>query len=79
MNARETLNLISKQWCDLNDLRKLTGLGKINAIKLKNEIRIDLENKGYLLPNKLLPMDEVVSYLKINISYLQKMAKEVIN
>lgn len=28
MNARETLNLISKQWCDLNDLRKLTGLGK---------------------------------------------------
>ena len=74
MNARETLNLISKQWCDLNDLRKLTGLGKNNAIKLKNEIRIDLENKGYLLP-----MNEVVSYLKINISYLQKMAKEVIN
>ena len=79
MNARETLNLISKQWCDLNDLRKLTGLGKNNDIKLKNEIRIDLENKGYLLPNKLLPMNEVVSYLKINISYLQKMAKEVIN
>lgn len=79
MNARETLNLISKQWCDLNDLRKLTWLGKNNAIKLKNEIRIDLENKGYLLPNKLLPMNEVVSYLKINISYLQKMAKEVIN
>lgn len=79
MNAKETLNLISKQWCDLNDLRKLTGLGKNNAIKLKNEIKIDLENKGYLLPNKLLPMNEVVSYLKINISYLQKMAKEVIN
>ncbi len=79
MNARETLNLISKQWCDLNDLRKLTGLGKNSATKLKNEIRIDLENKGYLLPSKLLPMNEVVSYLKINISYLQKMAKEVIN
>lgn len=79
MNAKETLNLISKQWCNLNDLMKLTGLGKNNAIKLKNEIRIDLESKGYLLPNKLLPMNEVVSYLKINISYLQKMAKEVIN
>lgn len=79
MNAKETLNLISKQWCDLNDLRKLTGLGKNSAMKLKNEIRIDLENKGYLLPSKLLPMNEVVSYLKINISYLQKMAKEVIN
>ncbi len=44
MNARETLNLISKQWCNLNDLRKLTGLGKDNAIKVINEIRIDLEN-----------------------------------
>ena len=76
MNARETLDLISKQWCDLNDLRKLTGLGKNNAIKLKNQIKIDLTNKGYLLPNRLLPMNEVVSYLKINISYLQKMAKE---
>lgn len=72
MNAKEALNLISKQWCDLNDLRKLTGLGKNSATKLKNEIRIDLENKGYLLPSKLLPMNEVVSYL-------QKMSKEVIN
>lgn len=79
MNARETLNLISKQWCDLNDLRQLTGLGKNNAIKLKNEIKINLMNKGYLLPNRLLPMNEVVSYLKINISYLQKMAKEITN
>ena len=80
MNAKETLTLISKQWCDLNDLRKLKELRKNNAIKLKNEIKIDLENKGYQLPtSKLLPMNEVVSYLKINISYLQKMSKEVIN
>ena len=73
MNAKETLNLISKQWCNL------TGLGKNSALKLKNEIKIDLINKGYLLPSKLLPMNEVVSYLKININYLQKMAKEINN
>ena len=79
MNAKETLNLISKQWCDVNDLRKLTGLGKNSVNKLKNEIRIDLINKGYQLPSKLLPMNEVVSYLKINIGYLQKMAKEITN
>ncbi len=77
MNAKETLNLISKQWCDLNDLKKLTGLGNNSAIKLKNQIKVELINKGYQLPSKLLPMNEVVSYLKINISYLQKMAKEV--
>lgn len=79
MTAKETLDLISKQWCDLNDLRKLTGLGKNSASKLKSEIRINLLNKGYQLPNKLLPMNEVVNYLKININYLQKMSKEVIN
>ncbi len=77
MNAKETLDLISKQWCDLNDLRKLTGLGKNNAIKLKNDIKVDLINKGYLLPSRFLPMNEVVNYLKINISYLQKMSKEI--
>jgi hypothetical protein len=79
MTAKETLELISKQWCDLNDLRKLTGLGKNSATKLKTDIKNDLINKGYLLPSKLLPMNEVVSYLKINISYLQKMTKEIIN
>lgn len=79
MTAKETLDLISKQWCDLNDLRKLTGLGKNSASKLKSEIRINLLNKGYQLPSKLLPMNEVVNYLKININYLQRMSKEGIN
>lgn len=77
MSAKDTLNLISKQWCSLNDLMKLTGLGRNNALKLKNDIRINIERKGYSLPNKLLPMNEVVNYLKINIGYLQKMAKEM--
>lgn len=76
ISANETLELISKQWCDLNDLRKITGLGKNTASKLRNDIKNDLINKGYLLPNRLLPMNEVVNYLKINVSYLQKMAKE---
>lgn len=79
MNAKETLELISKQWCSLNDLIKLTRLGKNSASKLKSEIRIDLLNKWYLLPAKLLPMNKVVNYLKININHLQKMAKENLN
>lgn len=76
ISANETLELISKQWCDLSDLKKLTGLGKNSTSKLRNEIRADLINKGYLLPSKLLPMNEVVNYLKINVAYLQKMSKD---
>lgn len=76
MGASETLQLISKQWCDLYDLMKLTQVGKNNALKLRKEIKIELENNGYKLPNNLLPMCEVVTKLKINIPYLQKMANQ---
>ena len=76
MAARETLKLISKQWCNLNDLMLLAEIGKNNAVKLRKEIKQDLINQGYTLPNNRLPMIEVVNKLKININYLEKMAKE---
>lgn len=75
MNARETLKLISKQWY-INDLMKLAEIGKNNAVKLRREIKDELILKGYTLPNNRLPMIEVVNKLKININYLEKMAKE---
>ena len=76
MDARETLKLISKQWCNLNDLMLLAEIGKNNAVKLRKEIKQDLINQGYTLHNNRLPMIEVVNKLKININYLEKMAKE---
>ena len=76
MDARETLKLISKQWCNLDDLMKLAEIGKNNAVKLRREIKNDLINRDYTLPNNRLPMIEVVNKLKININYLEKMAKE---
>ncbi len=76
MDARETLKLISKQWCNLDDLMRLAEIGKNNAVKLRKEIKQDLINQSYTLPNNRLPMIEVVNKLKININYLEKMAKE---
>ncbi len=76
MDARETLKLISKQWCNLDDLMRLAEIGKNNAVKLRKEIKQDLINQGYTLPNNRLPMIEVVNKLKININYLEKMTKE---
>lgn len=76
MNAKDTLKLISKQWCDINDLMKLAEIGKNNAVKLRREIKNELLLKGYTLPSNRLPMIEVVNKLKININYLEKMAKE---
>lgn len=38
MDARETLKLISKQRCNLDDLMKLVEISKNNADKLRREI-----------------------------------------
>lgn len=78
MKSDEILKLISKQWCTLEDLKKLTGLGKNSLLKIKKEIRNNLNNKS--IPNKLLPMNEVVKYLNIDIDYLEKLnRKEELN
>ncbi|MBQ8902178.1 MAG: hypothetical protein IJY87_03820 [Bacilli bacterium] len=75
MSANETLELLSKQWCSLQDLMKLTNLGRNSALKIRKEIITDLEDKGYKLPCGLIPMYEVVNKLNININYLQNMVR----
>ena len=75
MTAVKTLELLSKQWCTLQDLMKLTNLGRNSALKIRKEIITDLEDKGYKLPCGLIPMCEVVDKLNININYLQNMAR----
>ena len=70
MNAEETLELISKNWCDINDLMKLTGLSKSSALRLKRKIK---EHLNYEIHTVDLPMNIVVNYLKIDINYLRKL------
>jgi len=75
LTANETLELISKQWCDLNDLMKLGQFGRNSALKIRKEIKEKLTKQGYKLPNHLIPMKEVVDYLDININYLESRIK----
>lgn len=70
----ETLELISKQWCSIEDLKKLSNLGNNNVYKLKKEIQEELEANGCILPKGLIPMCEVVKKLKIDIEYLNKIS-----
>lgn len=71
MGAQETLNLISKQWCTLEDLMALGEFGRNSALKVKREIKNKLINQGYKIPSHVIPMKEVVDYLNININYLE--------
>lgn len=75
MPANETLELLLKQWCTLQDLMKLTNLGRNSALKIRKEIISDLEDNGYKLSCGLIPMCEVVNKLNININYLQNMVR----
>ena len=75
MTAVETLELLSKKWCTLQDLMKLTTLGRNSVLKIRKEIRTNLTNQGYKLPCILIPMCEVVNKLNINVPYLKDMAE----
>ncbi len=76
MNAEETLTLISKPWCTLSDLMKLAGVGRNKALYIKSTIKKRLEGKGYYIPYNVLPMQEVVKYLNIDIPYLESRVKK---
>lgn len=49
MTASETLKLIAKQWCNLNDLIKLTGVGRNNTLVIKTTIKKKLESENSTL------------------------------
>ena len=45
MNAKETLDLISKQWCTTEDLMKLANVSRPTAMKYKKEIAENVRNR----------------------------------
>ncbi len=76
MTAEETLEIVSKQWCTLEDLMKISQVGRNSALKIKREIKNKLTKQGYMIPKHVVPMKEVVDYLDINISYLESRVKK---
>lgn len=80
MTAEETLNLVSKQWCNLEDIMKLGNIGRNTALKAKKTIRTKLEKQGYLIPKSVVPTKEVVEYFDIDIPYLEsRVSSKVLN
>ncbi len=71
VSSSETLEIISKQWCNCSDFMILSHTGKNKALRLMNDLRSKLMKDNYYLPSNVLPMDKVVDYLNINITYLE--------
>lgn len=73
-SAKKILEIISKQYCTTSDLMVLTNSGKNTCLKLKRQLKEQLEQENYFLPKSVLPMDKVVDFLKINIPYLKNVS-----
>lgn len=73
INASETLELISKQWAKVEDIKVLAQVGNVKARKIKKAIEEELDN--WLLPYGQVPMQKVVEYLRIDIKYLRKVER----
>lgn len=75
MSIEETINLLKKQWCSIENLMKLAEVSRTKANNIKNDISKNLEEQRFKLPLGLLPMIEVVKYLRIDLEYLERMSK----
>lgn len=74
LTAEETLEIISKQWATVNDIRLLASVGNNKALQIKNEIQQNIKQAGFI-PTTKIPMDMLVNYLGINVDYLKKISK----
>lgn len=74
MNANQVLETINKLWASTADIQKIGCVGYNKALKIKNEIRNQMVDDGWVFPRYLVSMEYVVRYFKIDEKKLRKMA-----
>ena len=75
MNVKETLKLLSKQWCTVNDIMKICNVGMNKAVEIRTELKERITKEGYLVPNNLIPTSEIIKAFNIDLDYLERIAK----
>lgn len=79
LSSLEMINILSKQWANINDIKNLASCGRDNAIRIRNEISSQIKQQGKNLPiskQKLVPMMSVISYLDLNLEHIYLMAQK---
>ena len=77
LSASETLERISTQWATKRDVMDIGFIGDTQATSIMREIRDSIEQKtGKKVPIGVIPMEKLIDYFSINISYLKKISKE---
>jgi len=74
LTTTELLRILDNQWASTKDIMAIGCIGNNQALQLKRQIKFKAEQEGYFVPKNLVPMEQVVNYFKINISYLKKIS-----
>lgn len=77
LTAKETLERLNNQWATKRDVMDIGFIGDTSAGKVMNEITTRvLTETDKKLPKGLVPMEYVIKYFDINLSYLKKVVRE---
>ena len=76
LTATEMLDAVNTQWASVNDIMKIGCVGSNKARKIKNVIEQEIIDSGFILPKRLVPMEKVIAYFKIDISFLRKVSNK---
>lgn len=72
LSASETLEILSRSYVKYSDIKKLACCGNKKANEIKQIMIDNLTNKKYYFPKGLIPTEEVIDTLKININHLKR-------
>ena len=76
MNANQVLKTINKLWASTADIQKIGCVGYNKALKIKNEIRNQMVDDGFVFPRYLVSMEYVIKYFNIDEKRLRKLADQ---
>ena len=76
MNAIQVLETINKLWASTADIQKIGCVGYNRALKIKNEIRNQMVDDGWVFPRYLVSMEYVIKYFNIDEKRLKKLADQ---
>ena len=76
MNAKELLEILSKPWCTVYDIKAICNCGMNKAVTIRSELRKKLQSEGKLVANNLIPMTEFIKAFSIDVEYLDKMVNK---
>ena len=79
MSNIEMISVLSKQWANVNDIKKIASCGRDNASKVRDIIINDIKKSGKNLPiskEKIVPMKYVIKYFNIDVDHIYNIAQK---